>query len=238
MRYAGRRGGRLKTSTIRRGMPRDANREEGLHAVDVATKLECSGDPEAAKKIKSQVLASPRLRELALYRVFGIFPCRDAVMKARKPALFDLVQEFFKNITSTGEIFISLGDYINKNWRPNLTFYDVLWEDEFKVDEDEPPKSGWLPCPYGWFQRWPWDVVKEEANTHGAEIVFGHASRTLWSKDVNLRCEIVLVEAEDAWEQLRQYPLLQIPSRREKFAGVDPATFPVKYDLIHTPERT
>lgn len=167
-----------------------------------------------------------------MYETFGIMIPNASLLRKHEPTLHRLIKNLKPNNLQAEQ---RVRDYLDKNWKPNVTIIDVDWDIRRETDESSDPYIFSNPSKLGW----KLNSAPNESDARLAGLTstsaylegfFNMVSGALKQLEERLTVEVVIGEMSDCFERIH---LDAFTLRDEMQGNADPQSFPKKYDRIH-----
>lgn len=167
-----------------------------------------------------------------MYETFGIMIPNASLLRKHEPTLDRLIKNLKPNSLQAEQ---RVRDYLDENWKPNVTIIDVDWDIRRETDESSDPYIFSNPSKLGWkLNSGPdeYDARLAGLTSTSAyfEGFFNMVSGALKQLEERLTVEVVIGEMSDCFERIH---LDAFTLRDEMQGNADPQSFPKKYDRIH-----
>ncbi|KAI1498753.1 hypothetical protein F5X99DRAFT_431519 [Biscogniauxia marginata] len=167
-------------------------------------------------------------KEGELFATFGFMAPNDQLLRKHESTLENLIGKFQGGKPNSRE---RLSDYLDKNWKPNVTLIDIDWESEREMEAIFPPWIGTDPCRLAKSLYPPVEPVKSSSLMHHIETFFQCVVYSMKELRTRLTVEVLVGEMTDTFERIKYNTLKQ---RCEGSQGrLNPEKFPKSYDRIH-----
>lgn len=167
--------------------------------------------------------------EEILYQTMGFMQPDSTLIRKHEPTLDHMVaSDDFESVRG-------LDDYLDTNWKPNVTIIDVDWDARREMDGNSPPYIFSNPITLGWKLHSCMDSAKAEEcgisstwDYHG--LFWNIVARALGCLKERLTVEVVVGEMTDCFERIH----FDAFTLRDEMRGkADARSFPRTYDRIH-----